>query len=183
VLVGIGLLLMGGLTGTSSWTHLIPGFIVSGVGAGLVNPPLASASIGVVQPERAGMASGINATFRQIGIAVSIAALGSIFTASLQRNLARQLAPLQAFSGHTQQVVTAIRQGQVGGTLNAAPPAVRAQLAAAIRSSFASGINDLLVVTAILALVGGLAAALLIRPKDFVVRAGPEQAAPTALDH
>jgi MFS family permease len=61
---------------------------VSGFGAGLVNPPLASTAIGVVPPQRAGMASGINTTFRQIGIAAGIAALGSIFTSAMERNLA-----------------------------------------------------------------------------------------------
>ncbi|HVT67536.1 MAG TPA: MFS transporter, partial [Trebonia sp.] len=69
LLVGVGLIAMGGIAGDSSWTHLIPGFIVSGLGAGLVNPPLASTAIGVVPPERAGMASGGNNTFRQVGIA------------------------------------------------------------------------------------------------------------------
>lgn len=60
LLVGAGLLLMRGLTATSSWTHLIPGLIVAGVGVGFVNPPLASTAVGVVRPQRAGMASGIN---------------------------------------------------------------------------------------------------------------------------
>ena len=76
LLVGVGLLVMTGLTGLSDWTHLIPGFIVGGLGAGLVNPPLASTAIGVVPPAKAGMASGVNSTFRQIGIAAGIAALG-----------------------------------------------------------------------------------------------------------
>jgi len=35
---GLGLLLMRGLGAASSWTHLIPGLILAGVGAGLVNP-------------------------------------------------------------------------------------------------------------------------------------------------
>jgi hypothetical protein len=39
---------MTGLNGASSWTHLIPGFIVAGVGSGIVNPPLASTAVGVV---------------------------------------------------------------------------------------------------------------------------------------
>jgi EmrB/QacA subfamily drug resistance transporter len=76
-LVGVGLFLMAGLTG--SWTHFIPGFIVSGLGAGMVNPPLASTAIGVVRPEKAGMASGVNNTFRQVGMATGIAAFGSVF--------------------------------------------------------------------------------------------------------
>src|SRR5271154_2859623 len=87
LLVGIGLIITAGLTGSSGWTDLIPGFIVSGLGAGLVNPPLASTAIGVVPPQKAGMASGVNATFRQIGIAAGIAALGSIFSAALLHNL------------------------------------------------------------------------------------------------
>src|SRR5216683_3126013 len=56
ILVGVGLLLMRGLNAGSSWTHLIPGMITGGVGIGLVNPPLASTAVGVVAPQRAGMA-------------------------------------------------------------------------------------------------------------------------------
>ncbi len=50
--------------------------IVAGIGAGLVNAPLASTAVGVVEPARAGMASGINTTFRQVGVATGVAALG-----------------------------------------------------------------------------------------------------------
>jgi EmrB/QacA subfamily drug resistance transporter len=78
LMVGIGLLLMRGLDASSDWTHLIPGFLIAGLGSGLVNPPLASTAVGVVEPRFAGMASGINSTFRQVGIATSVAALGSI---------------------------------------------------------------------------------------------------------
>jgi EmrB/QacA subfamily drug resistance transporter len=78
-LVGAALLLMHGLTPSSGWTHLLPGFIVGGIGIGLVNAPLASTAVSVVEPRRAGMASGINNTFRQVGIATGIAGLGAIF--------------------------------------------------------------------------------------------------------
>jgi EmrB/QacA subfamily drug resistance transporter len=72
IIVGIGLLLMRGLDTRSAWTHLILGMIVGGVGAGLVNPPLASTAVGVVPPQQAGVASGINSTFRQVGTATGI---------------------------------------------------------------------------------------------------------------
>src|SRR5579864_3113761 len=78
-MVGAALLLMHGLTPSSRWTHLLPGFVVGGIGVGLVNAPLASTAVGVVDPRRAGMASGINNTFRQVGIATGIAGLGAIF--------------------------------------------------------------------------------------------------------
>jgi EmrB/QacA subfamily drug resistance transporter len=87
-LVGLGLLLMRGIEPGDSWTHLIPGFVCAGVGTGLINPPLASTAIGVVPPHQAGMASGINSTFRQVGIATGIGALGSIFQHNLGAGLA-----------------------------------------------------------------------------------------------
>src|SRR6266576_3074711 len=85
VLIGSGLLLMRGLTPSSEWTHLLPGLILAGFGAGLVNVPLASTAVGVVEPARAGMASGINSTFRQVGIATGVAALGSILASQASR--------------------------------------------------------------------------------------------------
>jgi MFS family permease len=91
VLVGAGLLLMRGIHPHSSWTHLILGFAVAGLGAGLVNPPLASTAVGVVAPRDSGMASGINTTFRQVGIAVAIAVLGAIFTSHLKHTTATTL--------------------------------------------------------------------------------------------
>jgi EmrB/QacA subfamily drug resistance transporter len=177
LLVGIGLLLMSGLTGTSSWTHLIPGLIIAGAGAGLVNPPLASTAIGVVEPQNSGMASGINTTFRQIGIAMSIAVLGTIFTSALSRNLDHSLAPTPGLARHTPQIVAALRQGQTASAFQSAPAAARNTLETAVRSSFTGGINDLLYVTAAIALGGALFALALIRSKDFVARGESRQAA------
>jgi len=170
VLVGLGLIVMAGLTGRSDWTDLIPGFIVSGLGAGMVNPPLASTAIGVVPPQKAGMASGVNSTFRQIGIAASIAALGSIFNAALQHNLAS----VPAVASSAPRIATAIRQGQVGQLLASLPPARRGVVAETIRGAFAAGLNDLLFVTAGLAFAGAVSALLLIRSRDFVRRDGAE---------
>jgi predicted MFS family arabinose efflux permease len=172
LLVGVGLIVMAGLTGGSDWTHLIPGFIVSGLGAGLVNPPLASTAIGVVPPQKAGMASGVNATFRQIGIAAGIAALGSIFDSALQHNLTSTA----SVASSAPRIVTMVRQGQVGQLLASLPPARRGEVAAAIRAAFAAGLNDVLYVTAGVALIGAVCALLLIRGKDFVSRTEPPAA-------
>jgi EmrB/QacA subfamily drug resistance transporter len=79
-LIAVGLLLMRGLTPTSDWTHLLPGFVVGGLAIGLISPALAAAMVGVLSPDQVGLASGINNTFRQLGIAVGIAALGAVFT-------------------------------------------------------------------------------------------------------
>jgi len=86
-LVGTGLLLMSGITPSDGWTTLLAGFILGGIGIGFINPPLATAAIGVVEPRRSGAASGINSTFRQVGTAVGIAGLGAILQAKLPHNL------------------------------------------------------------------------------------------------
>jgi len=166
VLVGVGLVIMGGLTAGSDWTHLIAGFIVAGLGSGLVNPPLASTAIGVVPPRQAGMASGVNTTFRQIGIAAGIAAFGSIFTSAMQHHLT-YASPLASSAG---RIVSAVRQGQVGQLIGSEPVARRGEVAAAVKAAFAAGLNDLFYVTAGLALAGALCALLLIRSKDFAQR-------------
>ena len=167
-LVGLGLLLTTGLHADSTWSHFIPGFIVAGVGAGLMNPPLGMTAVGVVRTEHAGMASGINSTFRQIGIATGIAALGSILATSLQARLARKIASLPSLAGRAPQIVQAIRQGSVNQAIAAAPPAQREVLAAAVRSSFAGAMNELALVTAIVAILGAVVSVLLIRGVDFV---------------
>jgi len=175
-LVGVGLVLMTGLNGSSGWTHLLPGLIISGIGSGLVNPPLASTAVGVVPYQRAGMASGVNSTFRQIGFATSIAALGTVFATILRDHLQSKLASSPALKDHAASIASLVRQGDVGQAVHSVPPAARSQLAYAIRSSFASGVDDLFLVTGIIAFVGAVAALCLIRRKDFIPRGVPAQA-------
>jgi EmrB/QacA subfamily drug resistance transporter len=168
VIVGVGLLLMSGIQGMTSWTHLIPGFVVAGAESGMVNPPLASTAVGVVDPRRSGMASGVNTTFRQIGIATGIAAYGSIFASSLQSKLGGALGSIPALHQHLAGIVTEIKQGDGARAISGVPAALRIHLIEAIRSSFAGALDLLLVVSAILAIVGALSALVLIRPRDFV---------------
>ncbi|HZR47897.1 MAG TPA: hypothetical protein VFB06_00095 [Streptosporangiaceae bacterium] len=91
IVIGAGLLLMRGLDAGSAWTHLVPGMIVGGVGVGVVNPPLASTAVGVVASQRAGMASGINSTFRQVGVATGIALLGTLSSNNVKDEVTARL--------------------------------------------------------------------------------------------
>lgn len=175
-LVGAGLLLMRGVTADSGWTHLIAGLVVSGIGAGMVNPPLASTAVGVVPLRRSGMASGANQTFRQIGIAVGIAWYGTLFSASLHTTLRHRLADIPALSGQGDRVADAVHRGVSGQVIAAAPPAVRGELAHAIRAAFADSLNGVLLAGGVLALVGGALATALIRDRDFAAQRPPHEA-------
>ena len=79
VLIGVGLLLMRAVDVDSDWTALLPGLLVGGLAIGVISPALAAAMVSVLPVERSGLASGINNTFRQLGIAIGIAGLGAIF--------------------------------------------------------------------------------------------------------
>ncbi|MGC2486012.1 MAG: MFS transporter [Acidimicrobiales bacterium] len=176
-LVGIGLLLMTGLSATTTWTHLILGFVIAGFGSGMVNPPLASTAVGVVRPERSGMASGVNTTFRQIGIAVGIATYGTIFTSTITSGLHSSLAPLHLSAADMNLLVLNVKEGYVSRILHLVPPSAHGVVFSGLRSTFANSLNDLFVVSGILALAGALCAFVFIRPKDFVAQGGPSHAA------
>ena len=79
VLLGVGLVLMHGVEGNDSWTLLLPGMLVGGVAIGMISPALAAAMVGVLPVERSGLSSGVNNTFRQLGIAFGVAGLGAVF--------------------------------------------------------------------------------------------------------
>ncbi|MBA2240833.1 MAG: MFS transporter [Solirubrobacterales bacterium] len=161
-LVGLGLLLMGGLDVGGEWTALLPGFIVAGVGIGLVNPNIASTAVGVVSQARAGMASGINSTFRQVGIATGVAGLGAVFQARIESELAA-LVP-----GAPGALTEAVAAGAGDQAIAQAPTGLRDQLSVAAEQAFVSGLNEILLIAGVLTLAGAVAGLLLVRGRDFV---------------
>jgi EmrB/QacA subfamily drug resistance transporter len=153
--VGGGLLLMSGVTAHSSWTSLLPGFIVAGVGVGLLNPVIADVAVSVVSKEQSGMAAGINDTFRQVSLAVGVAAWGAIF---LARGADKISSLVPGAPAHR-----LIEAASAGGL----PPTAHGVLADAARQGFLSGLNTILVIGGLLALAGALAAAWLVREHEI----------------
>ena len=142
ILLGTGLALnavamwlMSRVSTSSDWTVLLPGFIVAGIGIGLVNAPLASTAVSTVRQERAGMASGINNTFRQVGIATGIAALGAIFASRVDP---RAFAP-NASAAARASFVAGLHDILLVGTVVAACGAVLAAVLVRSRDFVASG--------------------------------------------
>lgn len=174
VLVGIGLVLMHGVTQSDSWTHLVAGLLVAGIGAGFINVPLASTAVGVVEPERSGMASGINSTFRQVGTATGIAALGSVFASRIRGTITSQLAstPLKGASG---SIASAALNGQTSapGTAGHTTPALTQLVRSAADQGLINGLNEILAIGAVLAFAAAIGCGILIRQKDFAASAAP----------
>jgi EmrB/QacA subfamily drug resistance transporter len=170
IIIGAGLLLMRGLNAGSAWTHLVPGLIVSGLGVGMVNPPLASTAVGVVPPERAGMASGINSTFRQVGIATGIALLGTLFSNNVKDEVVTRVAAVPGLSHQGPQIAAAVQSGEIGHLIAALPAPARQVVGMITRAAFTTGLNRILLVAAIIAFVSGVVSLAAIRSRDFAPR-------------
>jgi hypothetical protein len=129
-----------------------------------------------VPAERAGVATGINNTFRQIGIAVGIAVLGALFQGQVETKLDATLAtgpaPLRPLAG---DLAEAVASGNTETALARAPEGTEGFLATASREAFVSGLNEILLVAAAVALAGAVLSFLLVRSRDFN-RHEPEQA-------
>ncbi|MGB7448802.1 MAG: MFS transporter [Ornithinimicrobium sp.] len=166
-LLGCGLSLLLLIDPDTSWTVIIPGLLVSGVAIGMINVPLASTAVGVVATERSGMASGVNSTFRQVGIATGIAALGSIFSRIVSSDITDQLRGTPA-AGQADAISAAVTGGQIDRVVQMAPQAFQATLEQVATVGFVDALNQITLIAAATAFVASVLCLGLIRQRDFV---------------
>jgi EmrB/QacA subfamily drug resistance transporter len=171
-LCGVALLLLHGLTLSSTASALIPGFVVAGIGIGFVNAPLASTAVSVVEPRHAGMASGANNTFRQIGIATGIAALGAIFQSRIFSVLSHSdISPVVPLHPLAQAIASGATPKSLP-VFHAPGPGFRLDPTKVAHAAFISGLNTIFVVAAFVLFAGAILAFVLVRQQDFVA-SGP----------
>ena len=157
--VALGLLLLELVSVGSSWTVLLPGFIVCGIGIGLANPTIAGAALRVVDPARSGMASGISNTCRIGGLALGVAAFGVL----LQQRVGSHLSA----AGHPSKAL-AVAVSSSG--LRAAKG--RPSLIPVANAAFVSGFRLMLLVGCLTVLAGAIAALLVRRRSQPAAAAG-----------
>ena len=172
-------------TPTSAWTVLLPGFILCGIGIGLVNPALANGAIAVVQPQHSGMASGANNTFRQVGIATGIAVLGAVFQSQIITHTTAALNKTANGVGVLRHGGSALHGALAAGQVQQATqhipfPGARAALTSAYHVGFSTTLNHLMIIGAVVAFAGVVGAVALVRQRDFVVPGSPGTPSPDA---
>ena len=163
-LTAAGLLLLTGLDAESSWTELLAGLVVVGAGIGLANPLVTFAHLGVLPPAQGGLASGINNTARQLGLAIGIAVLGALLQSHIAGRVEERTDGLGAARG---AVTDRIADGDVAAATQLAPAAARDSLRTTYDAAFASGLNELMLISVGLALTGLAAAIALVRTRDL----------------
>jgi EmrB/QacA subfamily drug resistance transporter len=85
LILSFGLFLLYGLTPNSAFSRVILGLAVSGLGVGLFVSPNNSALMGAAPKSRQGIASGVLALARNVGMVLGIGVAGAIFTTFLSR--------------------------------------------------------------------------------------------------
>ena len=175
VLIGAGVLLMTMVSADSSWVAVLPGLIVSGLGVGLATPVMMSAALATVPRERVGMASGAVNTGRQLGYALGIAVLGTVFA-----NRVQDYVTANSHLADPHGAASALSGGRAQAVLASVPADQQAAMHQLVHGAFASGLDRVYLIAGTTGIVAGLIVFALVRRGEPPVWEKPEAAASAA---
>ncbi|TAN29546.1 MAG: DHA2 family efflux MFS transporter permease subunit [Actinomycetota bacterium] len=174
VIVAGGLWQISGTTASTTYSGVVVGMIMLGIGMGMVIPSATESVMGSLPGRHTGVGSAVNGTFLQTGGALGVAVIGSLMSTRYQDRIIASLAPF-----HVPGNVMHIVEGSVGGALGVAAQvggATGSVLAGLARSAFISGLDLALLVGAGFAFVGALIVffALPSRPERLEAPVAPK---------
>ncbi|HEX5014492.1 MAG TPA: MFS transporter [Candidatus Limnocylindrales bacterium] len=176
LVVTAGSLLLLSTVDVSSSDLLIQAVLaIAGFGMGLAMTPATDAIMGALPKAQAGVGSAVNDTTREIGGALGVAVLGSIFSATFANEMSGVAAGLPAD-------VAAVVRDSIGGALAVADQVggvAGEALVAAARSAFVDGMATASLIGAAVAIGGAIVAAIWLparatRPSDDEPAGTPE---------
>jgi EmrB/QacA subfamily drug resistance transporter len=157
-LVALALFLQTRITVATGYGLLLPAFVLMGIGMALVMSPMSTAAMNSVEPEKAGVGSGILSMSRMVGATFGVAAIGALFQHLARNELADKLAGTGVGAGEREQLVHSLGAGSQGESL---PPQVVTASHDAFIHAFANGMW----LSAGVAALGAVLAFWLIEPK------------------
>jgi EmrB/QacA subfamily drug resistance transporter len=161
MLVSAGLWQIAGATVSTTYSGVVAGAVLIGVGAGLVMPAATGSLMGTLPPEHTGVGSATNGSCLNLGGAFGVAVLGSIMATRYEHHLSDNVVVRMIPSGVRETVL-----GSLGAALQVAHHVgglIGSRLASAARDAFMGGMSEALTVAAVVVLVG-VGVALLVLP-------------------
>jgi EmrB/QacA subfamily drug resistance transporter len=156
MVIGAALLIQSRLTVHTGYGLLLPGFILMGLGIGLVMSPMSTAAMNAVDPSKSGAASGVVSMSRMVGGTVGLAVMGAVVATIGRSKLDSSLPQLPAAA--RAKLASALGSG-------AAPDGhASPQLVHAVHDAFVSALATGLRIGAAVAFAGALLALWLIGP-------------------
>lgn len=176
LLMGVALLLLARVDTDQPYGTWWPLLVVFGAGIGLVIPPVNSALMGSVRPDRASLASATGETGQQVGALIGIAVLGSLVTDGFRRVVADG-ADAAGLSRADSAELARRLFAQDGGAATQDPA-----VAALVDQALTNGVHVGLTAAGVAALVAAAVAVLIREPRTTTGDAVDEPTTPDAVD-
>src|SRR3954466_8300644 len=110
-LMALGFIVLSTLEIGSSYAHFLAGLLPFGAGMALAGAPATTAIVASLPREKQGVASAVNDVSRELGGALGIDGLGSVFNAAYRSSMAEPTAALPpALAGHARASLAAAEQ-------------------------------------------------------------------------
>jgi EmrB/QacA subfamily drug resistance transporter len=151
--------------GGSYWTTFFPATVVLGLGMAVSVAPLTTTVMNSVKQNRAGVASGINNAVSRVAGLLAVAVLGIVMLYSFNHQLERSLTVLPVSSGTKQELINQREKLAAPDLPKDLDPRGQQLVRQAINEAFVYGFRRVMIVSAILALLSALTAAVLIERK------------------
>ncbi len=158
LIVAVSLVIESRLTVHSGYGLLLPGFVLMGLGMGLVMSPMSTAAMNAVDRSKAGAASGVLSMIRMVGSTFGVAVMGALVATIGRSKIDSGLPHVPA--GTRAAIANALGSG---GTIGGHH--VPAQVVSVAREAFVSALSTGLVVSAVATLLGAALAWVLIARK------------------
>jgi predicted MFS family arabinose efflux permease len=149
-----------------TYPTFVIGMLVAGVGAGLLNSETAKVMQGAVPAQRAGMASGLAATTRFVGLLLGVAGLGVVLARGVSHKFGISGAALGLDPRLAAAAAKQVASGDISGALAGMPAALQDRLHDAAWSSFASGFAEASLVAAAVAAITCFLTCALVKAAD-----------------
>jgi hypothetical protein len=149
----------------SSYSALVPGLAVIGLGAGFFYSSITTAGITALDPSRSSLAGGLIYMFQIAGGAVGIGLTTSVFTTSSESDLSSKAAEAgTSLTEHQESVAHGLLVGTdpAADALRGLSPEAVARIEELVRDSFVTGLQTGFRVVSLIALVGFVVSVLFV---------------------
>lgn len=163
VLLAAGLGAGATMTVTSGTGFISAWSALSGLGFGLALATAASAAVGQLPADRASVGSALMQAVQKAGAPLAAAILGSVLSTGYQAGL--------SLAGLSPTAASLVRGGVFGG-LKVAAATGSGRLAVMVRTAFTHGTDQMLLVSAVLAVAGAILA-IAFMPRNAIARPAP----------
>ena len=160
-LIAVSLYLFSTIEVGTTFSGLLPSFVLLGAGIGLTMSPMSTAAMNSVVTAKAGVASGILSMFRMIGGTFGVALLGALFQNQASARLGETI-PESALSPDQQGELARSLAGGIPDVQGLRPGQL-ARLTEVSNDAFVYGLTHAMVLSVGVAVIGVLVALLMIR--------------------